>query len=90
MATYIDERFPGEVLKPGTTAFVCWNYEENKQREDDDDYWIGIICSETTMPTKLRQKRPPGGVIPCEDWTVEPKRAAVKGYPVFLPTKGEL
>ena len=90
MAFHIDQRFVAEVLKPGTTALVCWNYEANKQREDDDDYWIGIICSETTMPTKLRQNRPPGGVIPCANWKVEPSMPTEKQYPVFLPTKGEL
>jgi hypothetical protein len=93
MVPWIKPRFADEVLKPGTTGFVCWNnYGRNTTTEDafHADYWVGVICSETTIPAELKRARPPGGVIPSEDCEIEPKPRCEKLYPVFLPMKGRL
>jgi hypothetical protein len=82
----------GRALKPGTTAFVCWhNYGRNANEGNacHEDYWVGVICSEMTMPASLRQNRPPGAIF-SELWKEEPKTVGEKEYPVFLPEKGEL
>ena len=83
----------GRVLIPGTTAFVCWyNYGRNTSVGNacHENYWVGVICSEMTMPASLRQNRPSGGVIFFELGKEESKTVGEKEYPVFLPEKGKL
>jgi hypothetical protein len=53
-----------------------------------EDYWVGIIRSETTILASLRQNRPCGWIT-SKLWKEEPKAAGGKEYPVFLPEKGK-
>lgn len=92
MLVWIDRRYIDELLKPGTTAFVCWrNYGRNTNAGNGyhENYWVGVICSETTIPASLRQNRP-SGWITSVSWKEEPKTAGGEEYSVFLPEKGKL